>query len=182
MVEVEVFDVVKEEKSNGHVVLLNDKAGRVLPIFVGAQEAVAIAAGVRRTPFPRPMTHDLVCSILEAVNIKLLSVDISSLRQATYYSTIRIDLADSGKTVDARPSDAVALAVRLKVPIRVDDEVMNTAAVRAPEVAQSAQGMVAMLKYVNERLKQVASERGWNVPDLLMDPKEAQVRSLLSDS
>jgi bifunctional DNase/RNase len=181
MVDVELFDIVKEETSNGHMILLADKGGRMFPIFVGPPEAASIAAGVRKTPFPRPMTHDLLCSLLEAAGVKVQSVDISSLQQATYYSTIRIKSAERERGVDARPSDAVALAVRLHAPIRVAEEVMDTAAIQAPELERSAQGMSALLRYMNDKLKQAAADKGWTVPDLLRDPKEAKVRSLLSD-
>ena len=181
MVSVEILDVVKEEKSNGCLVLLTDTGGRVLPVFLGSPEALAIAAGMRRTQFPRPITYDLICSIIRAVGATVQSVEISALRESTYYSTIRIQSAESEEQVDARPSDAMALAVRLGAPIRVAEEVMDAAAVRAPEMARSAQGMVAMLKHVNEKLKQVAAEKGWNVPDLLTDANEVKARSLLSD-
>ncbi len=182
MVDVSIMDVIKEEKSNGHLVLLTDDTGRVLTIFVGPPEAMAIAAGMRKSEFPRPMTYDLVCNLLNAAEVKVVSADISARRQATFYATIRILAGGAEKAIDARPSDAMALAVRLGTPIRVAEEVMETASVQAPEVGRSAQGKVAMLTYVNEKLKAVAAERGWSIPDLLANPDEVRVRSLLSDS
>jgi len=182
MIDVEIFDIVKEERSNVCLVLLTDRGERVLPIFIGAAEGMAIAAGIRKTQFPRPMTYDLVCNILLAAGIVVHSVDISELRQSTYYSTIRIKSGDSEKAVDSRPSDAMAFAVRMGAQIRAAEEVMNEAAVKAPEIARSAQGMVAMLRLVHVKLKQAASNEGWTVPELVNDAGEAKVRSLLADS
>jgi bifunctional DNase/RNase len=181
MVNVEILDVIKEEKRNRHLILLSDEIGGILPIFVGASEAMAVAAGMKKGQFPRPMTHDMVCNLLEQAQVRIMAVDISSLREAIFYSTIRFKCGGVEKEVDARPSDAVALAVRLDVPIRVSQDVMTAAAITAPESDRLAHGMIAILKHIHEKMKQVASEKGWCVPEFLSDPDDIKVRSLLSD-
>ncbi len=181
MVNVNILDVIKEEKSNSHLVLLGDKEGRMLPIFIGASEAIAIAAGLKKSQFPRPMTYDMICNLLKEAYVSVLAVDISSLQQSTFYATIRFRSNDVDGQVDARPSDAMAIAVRTDAPIRVSEEVIGAAAIKGPEAGSSLKGMVAMMEYVNEKMKQLASEKGWSVPDILPDTSEIKVKSLLSE-
>jgi len=178
MVSVRILDIIKEENSGRNVIVLSDETGRTLLIFVAAAEALALAAGIRKSQFPRPMTFDMVCNLLKKAQVRISTVDISSLREGVFYSTIRFKSGETESEIDARPSDAMAIAVRLDVPIRVSEEVMTAA---ATEAGRLAQGMVALLKYIDEKVKQLASEKGWSAPDLLADPGEIQVTSLLSE-
>jgi hypothetical protein len=119
-VEVEVSRVALDPRSKSPVVLLEDKAHTVaLPIWIGPAEAQAIAMQMEGIDAPRPLTHDLMKSVLERLGVALRRVVIEDLREATYYA--RIVLVRSGEEVeiDSRPSDAIALAVRFGQPIFV---------------------------------------------------------------
>jgi bifunctional DNase/RNase len=100
-----------------------------MPIRIGSVEAAAISMGVDGTPQKRPMTHDLLKSVIEGLRASVTSVIIQRVEGTTFYAQIRL-VAESGEHVslDARPSDAIALAVRLHVPILADERVLQTAA------------------------------------------------------
>ena len=132
MVELEVLGV----SSDGHhqpVVLLRHEE-RILPIVVGIAEADAIHGGLTNRKLGRPMTHDLICNILAGLRGKLQSVTIYKLENDTYYAHLNIEQAtatggvDQVLRVDTRPSDGIAIAVRLNCPIFAAQEVMDQAA------------------------------------------------------
>jgi len=133
MVEVTVDDVVvRMAKENGdepqlvseqRIVLLKEKGGeRVLPIWIGAPEGDALALQLGGEATPRPMTADLMAKLLDAVGVRVERVAVNTLRGDTFYATV---VLDSGKEVDARPSDALNLAARVRAPIFVDEQVME---------------------------------------------------------
>ncbi len=110
-------------------ILLKDKEGeRTLPIIIGEYEAQSIAFGLENQKPPRPITHDLIVNLLDAANLSLEKVVISELRDSTYYALLHLESAYGKLEVDSRPSDAIAIAVRLDVPIFVEEEVMDKAA------------------------------------------------------
>ncbi|HEY5649214.1 MAG TPA: bifunctional nuclease family protein [Nitrospiria bacterium] len=112
--------------SNAFIVILRDETeAGVLPIWVGKPEASAISFALEGVKTPRPMTHDLIQSFLTASEANILSVVITDLRENTYFSKIHIFYGDSEYTVDSRPSDAIALALRAKAPIFASEEVMK---------------------------------------------------------
>jgi len=125
-VEVEVRDVRLDPTTGSPVVQLVEKGkgGRELPIWIGPFEAQAIAAEIQGVPLPRPLTHDLMKRLVESLGGRLDRVVIGDLRDNTYFATLHLAGAD-GKDIslDARPSDAIALALRLHGPILVADEV-----------------------------------------------------------
>lgn len=132
-VQVEVQDVRFDRISNSPVVILRDMdKKRMMPIWVGTFEAQAIALELQGTPPPRPLTHDLLKSILEQVGVELLRVVVSELKESTFYA--HIDLVTGGKTleIDSRPSDAIALALRFDKPIFVAKELFETALPSVP--------------------------------------------------
>jgi bifunctional DNase/RNase len=109
-------------------ILLKDKDNeRTLPIIIGEYEAQSIALGLENKKPPRPITHDLILNLLDAANLSLEKVVISELRNNTYYAILHLESPYGKIEVDSRPSDAVAIAVRLNVPIFVEDEVMEQA-------------------------------------------------------
>ena len=139
MIEVQVEDVVVHMSSeNGdpadvvadaRVVLLKEVDGaRRLPIWVGAPEGAALALQLGGEAMPRPMTADLMAKVIEAVGATVEHVSVNTLREETFYATIVLATADGRKEVDARPSDALNLALRLDAPIRVADDVMEATA------------------------------------------------------
>lgn len=126
MIEVVLRAVRVDVGSSTPLLLLEELGGeRVLPIFIGAPEATAIAYALQHLETPRPMSHDLMGSIITALGARLFTVEITELVDNTYFANLRI-LHDSKEViVSARPSDAVALALRAGAPILVSDTVMN---------------------------------------------------------
>jgi RNA polymerase sigma factor (sigma-70 family) len=138
MVEVTLEDVVvRVAEDNGEpriadehvrIVLLKEKGGeRVLPIWIGAPEAAALALELGGEATPRPMTADLMAKLLGAADASVERVTVNSLREDTFYATIALSTGGGEQEVDARPSDALNLAVRVGAPIFVDDAVMEHA-------------------------------------------------------
>lgn len=110
----------------GFVVLLKgDHDARSLPIFIGAAEAHAIALWINKVEIPRPLTHDLLKNILDCVECRVHRVEITDLIEGTFYANIVLESNGVAIDVDARPSDAIALALRTGVPIYVSAAVMN---------------------------------------------------------
>ena len=130
MIELSLVGVRVELPSNQPIVLLKEAEGdRYLPIWIGAVEATAIAFALQGIETPRPMTHDLVKDILSEVNVVVDRILISELVDQTFYATIRMTAAGQTSEVSSRPSDAIALAVRLGTPIFASEEVLDQAGI-----------------------------------------------------
>ncbi len=131
MKRVDVMGVRVEMPSNQPIVLLREVEGdRYLPIWIGAAEATAIAYVQQGVVPPRPLTHDLLKDVVGAVGRTLAEVRITRLEDGVFYA--ELDLGD-GAVVSARPSDAIALALRTSSPILVDDNVLDEAGVAIPD-------------------------------------------------
>jgi hypothetical protein len=128
MVEVRLRAVRVDLQSNTPVLLLqeSDGLGRTLPIFIGAPEATAIAFALQGMDTPRPMTHDLIRDLLEALGAEVRRVVITELKTATYFAEIVLAHGDHELPVSSRPSDAVAVAVRTDAPLYVADDLMDS--------------------------------------------------------
>jgi hypothetical protein len=125
-VEMEVKGVRLDAIGNSPVVLLADKEGKkALPIWVGLLEANAIDKELRNTTSPRPMTHDLLYSILAQAHVKVKEVKIVDLRNNTYYATLFLTINKGVVEVDARPSDAIVIALKSKIPILVSTKIFD---------------------------------------------------------
>lgn len=112
----------------GFVVLLKGTDDpRTLPIFIGAAEAQAIALWINKVDIPRPMTHDLLKSVLDCIECRLKRVEISDLKEGTFFAKLVLDCGGYDTFVDSRPSDAIALALRASAPISVAPYVMEEA-------------------------------------------------------
>lgn len=134
MVELTLVGVRVELPTNTPIVLLKERDGeRFLPIFIGAVEATAIAFALQGVVTQRPMTHDLMKSILDELGISVERIEITELRGGTFYASIRMHLNGSLHEVSSRPSDAIALAVRTGVPIFAAEEVLNDASIMIRE-------------------------------------------------
>ena len=130
MIELSLVGVRVELPSNQPIVLLKDTGGdRYLPIWIGAVEATAIAFALQGIETPRPMTHDLMRDILGEVNVSVERILISELVDQTFYATIRMTTNGQAAEVSSRPSDAIALAVRLRTPIYASEEVLEQAGI-----------------------------------------------------
>jgi hypothetical protein len=129
MVEVVLRTVSVDVASATPILLLEEVHGnRILPIFIGQPEAAAIAYALQEIETPRPMSHDLMGEIITSLGGKVFNVEIQNLVGSTYYAALRILLNGAEVTISARPSDAVALALRVGAPILVNDELMDAEA------------------------------------------------------
>jgi hypothetical protein len=126
MVEVVLRAVRVDVGSSTPLLLLEEVGGqRVLPIFIGAPEATAIAYALQHIETPRPMSHDLLGNVITALGARLFAVEITHLVDNTFYANLRLLREGKEVLVSARPSDAVALALRIGAPLLVSDELMN---------------------------------------------------------
>jgi bifunctional DNase/RNase len=139
MIPVEVVGVRVEMPSNQPIVLLKEIEGaRFLPIWVGAVEATAIAFAQQEVLPPRPLTHDLMKDLLEKLNGTLLAVHLTELREGVFYADLILKRGDQSEiTVSARPSDAIALALRTKSAILATEELLAAAGIEIPEETSS---------------------------------------------
>jgi bifunctional DNase/RNase len=132
LVEMVIESVRVHMLSNRHVVILKDPEGdRYLPIWIGAWEASAIAMRLQGLAAERPLTHDLFAAALERLGVRVERVVINELTDETYHARIHLERDGVQVEVDARPSDALALAVRAEVPIYAADEVLAQAGLAA---------------------------------------------------
>jgi bifunctional DNase/RNase len=130
MVELSLVGVRVELPSNQPIVLLKEADGeRYLPIWIGAVEATAIAFALQGIQTPRPMTHDLLRDILNETDVTVERVLISELVDQTFFATIRMNQDGKAMEVSSRPSDAIALAVRINAPIYGAEEVLEQAGI-----------------------------------------------------
>lgn len=128
--EMELVGIELERPPNIPCLLLRETEGdrRVLPIFIGGPEATAIAFALEAVETPRPMTHDLMRDLLDELGARVEQVTITELRDATFYAELVLRMGSDVHTVSARPSDAVALAVRVGCPIHAEEGVLEVAA------------------------------------------------------
>ncbi len=135
-IQVDILGLSTSQASNGaYALILQENEGmRRLPIVIGAFEAQAIALEMEGVKPPRPMTHDLLKTVIEALGATLVEVVINDLQDGTFYAQLILD--STGVEIDSRPSDAIALAVRFNVPIFVTQEVFDEAGF-LPENAES---------------------------------------------
>ncbi|MBW3641349.1 MAG: bifunctional nuclease family protein [Actinobacteria bacterium] len=134
MVQMELLGVRLELPANAPVVLLREQGGgRVLPIYIGQEEAKAIALALEGVATPRPMTHDLMRDLLVALGAKVQRIVLTELRDSTFYAEVELALGGALHRVSSRPSDAIALAVRVDAAIFATDEVLDDAGTPALE-------------------------------------------------
>lgn len=158
MVKVKIADVVKTEPKNArgqtlglYVIILVDEAGRrAMPIWVGPAEGQAIAMQMGDFATPRPLTYKFVAGLLKAIDAKLEEVRIDSLKDSTFYATVKIKCGATVREVDARPSDAMALAMLCDCPILVAEDVMACAAEDFPDSARRVVARPGMDRILEE--------------------------------
>ena len=159
IVAVRVERVTLDTSSNRFVVILKDDTyHRWLPIVVGPAEAQAIALQLENVVPPRPMTHDLLKNVLDTMKASVLKVIVSDLKENTYYAVI--DIKDNGAQthIDARPSDAIALALRSAAPIFVDEEVMKKASISDDLLVKDEKTEEDEIKKLNLQLQQAVKD------------------------
>ncbi len=138
MVEVIIDSIRVSLMDQNRIVVLKDTANdRYLPIWIGPCEADAITIELQDQPIKRPLTHDLLKTVINEMGGKVVHILINDLRNDVYYARVLVDMGERQVEIDSRPSDAIALAVRVKVPIFVADIVMDRAAIREEEDVES---------------------------------------------
>ncbi len=124
--KVTIAGLAMDQASNTPIVLLKTEQGeQTLPIWIGLLEATSIASALQNIQFDRPMTHDLFKNLTQLMNIQIDRIDICDLKDNTFFAEIHFTGKDRSFTMDARPSDAIALALRFQAPIFVDDQVLE---------------------------------------------------------
>ena len=131
MREAEIKALLMDPFNNAPVILLKDRnSSKAMPIWIGEAEAMSIALGLQNGRFPRPLSHDLMKAIIDDLEGSVEKIVITGLKDGTYYATIFLRSSD-GKSVevDARPSDSLALALRIGSPIYIADDVFEASAI-----------------------------------------------------
>jgi bifunctional DNase/RNase len=133
-VDAHVLEVVPLGDDGGAVLLIDETSGLVLPIFIGGTEATSIALRKRGTKPPRPLTHDLLDAMVKKLGGEIVKVQVDELRDNTFFGSVFLRVGKRIVKIDARPSDALALAIGNKLPIYVAKKVLEQAGVPADEI------------------------------------------------
>lgn len=142
MIEVVIDSIRVSLMSQHRIVVLREEGGeRLLPIWIGPFEADAITLQLQGIDAPRPLTHDLLKSVIETLGGEVIHILVSGLEKNTYFARIVLDVDGDRVEVDSRPSDAIALGVRVSAPIYVAEEVMDQAGLLPEEEMSLAQGV-----------------------------------------
>ena len=128
MVEMHVVGLALDEKNQAPVLILKDEAEQVvLPIWIGAMEAMSISMVLNKVAFPRPMTHDLLLATLRDLGGRLDAIEVTRMEGGTFFAELVVDVEGEARRIDSRPSDAIALALRCDAVIRVAPAVLEEA-------------------------------------------------------
>jgi len=128
LVEAEIWTVARTDKGNA-VLVKPLGSERAVPIFIGQLEAQSILIGLGNVPMPRPLTHDLFISVMEKVNVTVERVEITDLKDGTFYARILLKQGMKKLSIDSRPSDALGIAARLRCPLFIAETVVDEAGV-----------------------------------------------------
>jgi hypothetical protein len=142
VVEVRVASLALDPRSSQPVIILkpldDELGGRLLPIWIGHPEATAILLAIEGVETPRPMTHDLLRSVVESLDAHVERVEITRVEEGTFYAALVLRGEERVRVLDARPSDSIALAMRVGAPIFVAEEVLDAAAITDEPVDEDA--------------------------------------------
>jgi hypothetical protein len=126
VVEVRVHGLILEQKTQQNIVILREIEGeRILPIWIGPVEAQAIRRYLAEESFPRPLTHDLIQLVVDGLKAKVSRIVIADLKESTFFASIVVESAGEVLSIDARPSDSIAVALRAKAPIFVNEKLLQ---------------------------------------------------------
>jgi len=147
-IAMKIKGLVVDPVSKMPIVVLEDpQTDRILPIWIGVFEANAIALTIENIPTPRPMTHDLLKSFLEKLQVAVEKIVVNDVRNNTFYAMIHLRYKDQPVVIDSRPSDAIALALRVNSPIFVEDIVVQKAqSVKFDENLEDAEKLMSWLE------------------------------------
>jgi len=150
-VEMNIRGLMLDPVTNTPIVILKDAGSdTVLPIWVGVFEANAIALEIEKVSTPRPMTHDLIKNVLTGLDARVHRVVVTELKEDTFYAVIWMEREGRIISVDSRPSDALALALRVDCPIFVDDEVLKTSKKATASAEATGEEMRKFLENLND--------------------------------
>lgn len=125
-IEMTIKGLLFDPITHTPIVILRDREGqRVLPIWIGGPEANAIMLQIENVTTPRPMTHDLLRNVIQDLKAEIRKIVVTDLKENTFYALIHLEAQGEAIAIDARPSDAIALALRARVPIFVEDRVID---------------------------------------------------------
>ena len=149
--EVKIRGLMMDPVTNMPVVVLKETQGTgILPIWVGIYEANAIALEIEKVQTPRPMTHDLLKNVLTGLDVHVQKVVVSDLKDDTFYALIWMERAGQLMSMDSRPSDALALALRLDCPIFVEDQVLKNSKTGVISEKSSSEELRKWLENLND--------------------------------
>lgn len=126
MIQMKVEGLLFDPRSNMYILLLKEVDGKAtLPIWIGKPEADSIALALGKVETPRPLTHDLIKNIAESLKIKITKITVTEIQDNTYYALVCLNDGKKETLIDSRPSDAIAVALRVNAPIFVDERVVG---------------------------------------------------------
>ena len=168
MISVRVHGITADPTTNQFLMLLiDDEGGRLLPIVIGQWEAQSIAWNMQGIEMQRPLTHDLFKNFLDDADIKMTKVIIDNLKENTFYAKINFDInSDKQIIIDSRPSDAVAIALRMDAPIFVMEDVFEKASVKIDSDLKDDTNEVGQL---NKELDEAVEREDYEKAALLRD-------------
>ncbi len=172
MIPVKVQKISYYHPSRSYAVILQEiKGDRKLPVLVGAFEAQAIAMALEYMEPPRPLTHDLIVNLIKGIGSNLAAIRITGLKDGIFYSVLDLRGKTIGhRKIDSRPSDALAIALRLHVPILVAEEVMEAAAVLEPEDEKPGSLLtVPKIEKLEEQLERAIEEEEYEIAARIRD-------------
>jgi bifunctional DNase/RNase len=172
LVPAEVWTVAKAEQ--GSAVLIKPIGSEVaVPIFIGPLEAQAILIGLANHKMPRPLTHDLLISTLDQLEVKISRIEITELKEGTFYARLVLNRSGADIVMDSRPSDCVALAVRAKCPIFIDEGIVDEAGIPISaadaEKSSKASEAQAQISYLQKQLEKAVENEDYEQAAQLRD-------------
>ncbi len=172
LIPAEVWTVAKAEQGNA-VLIRPVESDMAVPIFIGTSETQSILIGLGNVKTPRPLTHDLLLTILDNLGATINRIEITELKEGTFYAQLVLN-TDSGEiSIDSRPSDCIALAVRVKCPIYIDEEVVDEAGISIDVINQNQnpreQHVKSQLEILKEMLEKAVEEENYEEAAKLRD-------------
>jgi bifunctional DNase/RNase len=175
LVPAEVWTVARAEEGNA-VLIRPVGSDTAVPIIIGQPEAQSIMIGMANHTMPRPMTHDLLLSVIKHLNATVSRVEITELKEGTFYARLVLNLSGKDVSIDSRSSDCIALAVRIKCPIYIDEHVVDEAGVSVNIITGSAEAYKSdkedELKNLKELLDKAVEEENYEEAAKIRDKIE----------
>ena len=174
MIPVKVTKISYHSESKSYAVILKEITGeKCLPVIVGSFEAQSIALAIETVDTPRPLTHDLICDVITGVDSVLNTVRINGLEEGVFFAQLEIESTTFGKrNIDARPSDAIAIALRMDTPILVANKVIDEAGVLEESIEQekpSKKKNQLSLKTLKNRMQSAIDEEEYEIAAKIRD-------------